>query len=173
MPFRIEDITARLSQHLGTSLSLEPNSPAPLIIVPPEHLLSVARRLKEDPDLAFVCLNCVTGIERAGSLEIVINLYSMKLKLMLALKVKADSENPEIPSVTGIWEAANWHEREVFDMYGIRFTGHPDHRRILCADDWEGYPLRKNYQPPLFFHDIPVTVNVPGGFQIPVTRVEK
>jgi len=173
MTFTIEDITARLSAHLECALSLEPNSPVPLIIVPPEQLRAAANRLRYDHDLWFEHLNCITGVERAGGYEIVITLFSTKLSMMLNIKVKATGEEPTIPSITDIFPAADWHEREVFDMFGIRFDGHYDHRRILCADDWEGYPLRKNYQPPLFFHDIPVTVNVPGGHQIPVTRVPK
>ncbi len=173
MSLTLEDITAHLSSHLQCSLSLEPNSPIPLIIIPSEYLRAASLYLRDDPSLSFDCLTCLTGIERGGGFEVVINLYSTKLSKMVSVKVKAGAEDPVIPSITDIWAAADWHEREAYDMFGIRFEGHYDHRRILCADDWEGFPLRKNYQPPLFFHDIPVTVNVPGGFQIPITRVEK
>ncbi len=173
MPLTIEDVATRLSTQLNISLSLEPNSPAPLIIIPADLLRDASKFLRDDDALRFESLNCITGVERAGAYEIVITLYSATIPLMLNLKVKATGEDPAIPSVTDIWPAADWHEREVFDMFGIRFEGHYDHRRILCADDWEGFPLRKDYQPPLFFHNIPVTVNVPGGLQIPLTRIAK
>ncbi len=166
----IEDIAARLSDHLQTSLSLEPNAPEPLLILPKEHLREVAYKLRDDPDMAFESLNCLTGMERGGGYEVVVTLFSRKLGVKLNLKVRAEAEEPSLPTLTDIWPAANWHEREAYDMFGIRFEGHPDPRRILCPDDWEGYPLRKSYQPPLFYHDIPVTVNVPGGAVSPAPR---
>ena len=61
---------------------------------------------------------------------------------------------PDLPSVVGVWRTADWHEREVYDLSGVNFTGHPDLRRILCPEDWEGYPLRKDYQMPLEYHGI-------------------
>jgi NADH:ubiquinone oxidoreductase subunit C len=75
----------------------------------------------------------------------VYHLHSIERNDRLRLKCRIGGENPEIASVTSVWRSANWYEREVFDLFGIRFLNHPDLRRILMPDDWEGYPLRKNY----------------------------
>ncbi|HOA82385.1 MAG TPA: NADH-quinone oxidoreductase subunit C [Thermodesulfovibrio thiophilus] len=77
--------------------------------------------------------------------EVVYNLYSIYEKIHIRIKTRVDEEESEIDSITELWETANWHERECFDMFGIKFKGHPDLRRILMPEDWEGYPLRKDY----------------------------
>ena len=91
--------------------------------------------------------------------EIVYHLWSTKARASLVLKVKLPrwkddqpGKLPEVSSVESVWRGADWHEREVFDLSGIRFLGHPDLRRILCPEDWEGYPLRKDYEMPLEYH---------------------
>jgi len=144
----------------------------PTVTVPAGQLSTMAMLLRDHPDMAFDCLMCLSGAERDGGLEAIYHLYSMPNDHKIILRVKVSKEDPVVPSVTPIWEAANWHEREAFDMFGIRFDGHPDLRRILCPDDWEGHPLRKDYQPPLWYHGIPVTVNVPGGATTPDSRAE-
>lgn len=73
----------------------------------------------------------------------------------IAIKVRVERDHPSIPSVADVWPAANWHEREAFDLFGIVFERHPDLRRILCCDDWVGHPLRKDYEFPLEYHGIP------------------
>jgi NADH-quinone oxidoreductase subunit C len=80
----------------------------------------------------------------------------MKLRHKFVLKVELPRDNPKIGTVEGVWAIANWHEREAFDMFGIRFEGHSDLRRILCPDDWEGYPLRKDYEQPETYRGMPV-----------------
>jgi len=77
--------------------------------------------------------------------EVVYNLFSIWRRLHIRVKAKVDDDEPEIDSITELWQGANWHERECFDMFGIRFKGHPDLRRILMPDDWDGHPLRKDY----------------------------
>ena len=146
----------------------------PWIEVAPEHLVAVATYLRDEPDLRFAMLNCVSGVDyfepdakKAAKndwqphLEVVYHLSSIAHKTTLVLKVilprwKGDKpgELPEVPSVSGVWSTANWHERETFDLVGVRFTGHPDMRRILCPEDWIGHPLRKDYEMPLEYHGI-------------------
>jgi NADH-quinone oxidoreductase subunit C len=94
-------------------------------------------------------------------IELVYHLWSTGARVSLVVKTslprwKNDTpgEIPEIPSVAGVWRTADWHEREVYDMSGVNFVGHPDLRRILCPEDWEGYPLRKDYEMPLDYHGI-------------------
>jgi len=146
----------------------------PWIEVAPDGLVPLCKYLRDEPDLAFGMLNCVSGVDyfepdakkaaKTGwqpHLEIVYHLSSLTHKTTLVLKVilprwKDDKpgELPEVPSLSGIWGTANWHEREVFDLMGVRFTGHPDLRRILCPEDWVGHPLRKDYEMPLEYHGI-------------------
>jgi len=90
----------------------------------------------------------------------VYDLWSFDHRHSIAIKVFTPREAPSIPSVVDLWSAADWHEREAFDMFGIDFPGHPDLRRILCADDWEGFPLRKDYQFPREYHGIPGSVEL-------------
>jgi len=117
------------------------------IIVPVAKLLDVAAHLRDAPDAAFDLCSDVTATDwppRAERFDVVYCLYSTRHRHRVRVKVKAADQQP-VPSVTGIWPAANWLEREVFDMFGIEFAGHPDMRRILLPEEWQGYPLRKDY----------------------------
>jgi NADH-quinone oxidoreductase subunit C len=120
------------------------------VVVRPQDIQSVCRFLRDDPDLAFDFLSDVTGVDRlklpesSPRFEVVYHLYSLAYKRRLRLKVRV-GERESVPTVTGVWETANWHEREVYDLFGVPFDGHPDLRRILMPDDWEGHPLRKDY----------------------------
>ncbi|PYR31746.1 MAG: NADH-quinone oxidoreductase subunit C [Acidobacteria bacterium] len=117
------------------------------LIVPLARLLEVARHLREAPDAAFDMCSDVTASDwppRAERFDVIYCLYSTRRRHRVRVKVKA-AENQPVPSVTGIWRSANWLEREVFDMFGVNFTGHPDRRRILMPDDWQGHPQRKDY----------------------------
>ena len=146
----------------------------PWIEVTAEVLPDVGAFLRDDDDLRFNMLNCITAVDyfepdekKAAKvdwdphLELVYHLSSVSKKHTLVVKVKlprwkddVPGQLPEIPSVSGIWSTANWHEREVFDLSGVQFTGHPDLRRILCPEDWVGHPLRKDYEMPLEYHGI-------------------
>ena len=88
---------------------------------------------------------CLSGADYKDRFEVVYHLYSMENKHKITLKATVDRNNPEIDSVAGIWATADWHERECYDLVGIKFIGHPDRRRILMPEDWEGHPLRKDY----------------------------
>ncbi len=117
------------------------------VFIRKEDIVRVCRFLKEDPDLQYNFLSDLCVVDRLGQeprFEVVYNLYSIPYALRVRLKVKV-SEGGEVDTVTGVWGTANWHEREVFDMFGVRFRGHPDLRRILMPEDWHGHPLRKDY----------------------------
>lgn len=123
-------------------------TPATLLIHA-DDLLTVAEALWENPETFFDQLACVTGIDNgteANTMELIYNLYSIPFHQLLALKVVLDRKNPEVESVSSIWKSANWLEREIFDMYGVKFLNHPDLRRILMPADWDGFPLRKDYK---------------------------
>ena len=114
--------------------------------VRPAKIASVCGFLKYDQ--SFVRLSSVTAVDRYPAeprFEVVYHLHSIDRKERVRLKCRLGGENPEIESVTSVWRGAGWYEREVFDLFGIRFLNHPDLRRIMMPDDWEGHPLRKDY----------------------------
>ena len=114
--------------------------------IAPGKIASVCGFLKYDQQ--FVRLSTVTAVDRYPSeprFEVVYHLHSIEHNSRVRLKCRVRGEDPVIDSVTGVWRSADWYEREVFDLFGIRFLGHPDLRRILMPDDWEGHPLRKDY----------------------------
>lgn len=115
--------------------------------------------LRDDKDMQFDYLSLLSGMDYKDSFGVVYHLYSIPLKHKIVLKVKLNREKPIVPSIERVWKTANWHERETFDMFGIEFEGHSDLERILCPDDWEGYPLRKDYIAPKEYHGIDATPN--------------
>jgi NADH-quinone oxidoreductase subunit C len=118
------------------------------VVVPREQLLRAAEYLAAQTSLGFSFLADITTVDRfpmEPRFEINYHLLSIERRDRLRLKVRLPGAEPSLPSVTPVWPTANWHERENFDLFGIRFTGHPDLRRILMPDEWEGYPLRKDY----------------------------
>jgi NADH-quinone oxidoreductase subunit C len=108
-------------------------------------LKSVARRLKEHPQIGYQTLNWVAGIDRMKHFESLYHVYSWRTNTWLQLSVEVPFGTPEVDTVTDVWPAADWHEREAWDMVGIVYVGHPDLRRILLKDDFVGHPLRKDY----------------------------
>lgn len=118
------------------------------LIVLREHLVPVVDYLAKEPSLAFTFLSDITVVDRfpiEPRFEVNYQLLSIEGKQRLRLRVKLPGKDPSMPSVTPLFPTANWHEREIFDLFGIRFEGHPDLKRILMPDDWEGHPLRKDY----------------------------
>ena len=117
---------------------------------------AVAWFLKNEPDLAFDCLSNQSGVDypNRGCIEVVYNLFSYKHRHELTIKVTATRERPVVKTVERVWPAANWMEREIFDLLGVVFEGHGDLRRILLPDDWIGYPLRKDYVEAPEYHGI-------------------
>ena len=146
----------------------------PWVEVSPEGLVEVMTYFRDDDKLRFDMLNCITAVDyfqpdpkkaaKAGfdpHIELVYHLSSIRQKHTLVVKVKLPrwkgnvaGELPEVPTLSDVWRTADWHEREVFDLSGINFLGHPNLVRILCPEDWVGYPLRKDYEMPLEYHGI-------------------
>lgn len=110
-----------------------------------ESLHAVCEKLHSEPELGFDYLADITAIDWQDRIEVVYQLTNIAKNQKVALRVDLDRERPEIDSVTSIWKGADYQEREVFDLMGVVFKGHPDLRRILLPEDWEGYPLRKDY----------------------------
>ncbi len=125
-----------------------------------QDIIRVCEFLKTDPALAFDMLIDLCGVDMyrpAGRFEVVYNLYSLKNRAYVRLKVLVGEEDPVVDSATGVWAGANWHERETYDMYGIKFTGHPDLRRLYMPEEFEHFPLRKDF--PL--------MGIPDSLQLP------
>lgn len=169
------DIIALLEATFGPAVAAK-NATAldPFVAVDAAKLVEVGTFLRDDPRLKFELLNDITGVDyletdakkaaKAGyepHLEVLYHLSSFSfpgrrftVKLVLPRWKDTPGTLPEVPSVAGVWRTADWHEREVYDLVGLHFNGHPDLRRILLADDWVGHPLRKDYEFPLEYHGI-------------------
>ncbi|MCD1260888.1 NADH-quinone oxidoreductase subunit C [Paenibacillus athensensis] len=119
----------------------------PYIVVHSDYWLQTAELLRDHEELQCTYLRNLSGVDQETHLEVAYHLLSMTHNRNYCVKVKTDREQPSIPSVTPIWDTANWNEREVYDLLGIDFPGHPDLRRIMMPDDWVGHPLRKDYEP--------------------------
>jgi len=120
----------------------------PTLTLQRERIREVCQFLHDDPDLEFTYLSDLCGVDypdRNPRFEVVYHLYALSRRLRVRLKVGVPAESCSLPSVVSVWPSANWLEREIYDMYGITFTGHPDLRRILTPDGFEGYPLRKDF----------------------------
>jgi len=134
-----------------------------------EHLLAVCRFLRDQ--LGFELLSSISGVDFLDHLETVYHVRALSRHDVLQLRVRVDTQQPEVESVVSIWPGANWLEREVYDLFGIRFLGHPDLRRLLLDDDFVGYPLLKSFQsmPPVIKNrattQVPPTVAVAGTFE--------
>ena len=115
------------------------------VIIMPDLLLQVSQFLKATPGLEFNYLNCVTGVDYLDYLEVVYHLTSMEHNHSLVLKVRCSREKPEVPSVVSVWRGADLQEREIFDLLGITFVGHPNLKRIFMWEGFKGHPLRRDY----------------------------
>ncbi len=143
------EIIEIVKQHDAESVaSAVADGPYPHVVLKAEKLIAVADFLKSEPRLRFDLLRCISAIDwpTKNSIEVVYDLISTSLAHAFAVKVMLDRANPQVESVGGIWPAAQWHERESFDLMGVTFLHHPDLRRILMPEDWPGHPLRKDYE---------------------------
>jgi NADH-quinone oxidoreductase subunit C len=170
------EIIALLEKQFGAAITAK-NAEAldPFVVVDPAKLVEVATFLRDDPRLKFEILNDISGVDyletdakkaaKAGfdpHIEVVYHLSSFSfpgrrftVKLVLPRwKDGVVGQLPEVPTLCNVWQTADWQEREVFDLIGVKFLGHPDLTRILLNDDWVGHPLRKDYEFPLEYHGI-------------------
>lgn len=160
----MEKIVQLIQKSLGenTILSSNPKDTPQSINIDKENLLQICQLLFTHPELYFDSLSCITGIDNGpekATMEVIYNFYSIPFNHHLMLKVvlqRNEETHPSIDSVCSIWRTANWHEREIFDLLGIKFTNHPDLRRILMPADWQGHPLRKDYQDPETYRGISI-----------------
>jgi NADH-quinone oxidoreductase subunit C len=130
------------------------------VVLPKEIIVEVCRFLKEESQLEFDLLADLCGIDMYTPIKrfgVVYNLYSLKNKHRIRLKTFVEEEDPKLPTVTTVWGTANWHERETYDMFGVVFEGHPDLRRVYMPDEFEYFPLRKDF--PL--------MGIPGSIPLP------
>ncbi len=129
----------------------------PFVKVAAMKVHDIALVLRDDPDFRFDYLNCLSGMDYGKeTLGVVYHLSSMVHGHKLTLKTDVPTADAKVPSVSSIWPTANWHEREVWDMFGIVFMNHPDLRRILLPDDYPGHPLRKDFKVPEFYNGMKV-----------------
>ena len=157
----MSDIKAAIeSKFKGAVLDSTEHRTEITLLIKPVAIGDVCLFLRDDPAWVFKLLADIAGVDwpqREKRFDVVYNLYSPGKNVRLHLKVQV-SEGESIPSVASVWSSANWAEREVFDMFGVPFDGHPDLRRILMPDDWEGHPLRKDfplsYELPQFSHNL-------------------
>ncbi|WP_337866266.1 NADH-quinone oxidoreductase subunit C [Ignavibacterium sp.] len=171
----IEEIFQILKDNFPNSeLTLKTDIPTEsFIIIPPFDVDKFSLFLRDNSDLQFDSLMCLSGVDdfngqkvkdengneimQGGTLSVYYHLESTPLRHKLVLKTSTSRDNPEVVSIAEIWNSANWHEREAYDMFGIKFINHPDLRRILMPYDWEfGFPLRKDYQNPEFYQGMKV-----------------
>ena len=136
----------------------------PALLIAPDRIADVCLELRDNPKTYFDFLSCLSGVDygiEAGRFGVVYNLASIPYQTQLTLKVSKENgrdldDLPSFPTITSVYHAADWHEREAFDMIGIFFEGHPDLRRILLPDDWDGYPLRKDYKTAEYYKGIKI-----------------
>lgn len=162
------DIYQQLIQRFGADTFPENHldAPQPFLTVQPDAITDVCLFLRDSEGLYFDYLNCLSGVDYGATenrLTVVYHLYSLieghrlVLKCHLPRQLEGQPDFlPEIPSVASVWRTADWHEREIYDLLGIRFTNHPDLRRIFMPEDWVGHPLRKDYAPQTEYHSIKV-----------------
>lgn len=159
----IERLRARFGNALGAWREMNEGSEyqrrmgSYLEILAPQSLVDICLFLRDDSELQFDSLLLLSSFDNAGgTLGAVYHIESKTLGNHLALKVTVPADSAHIPSVTSVWAHANWQEREAWDMIGIHFDNHPDHRRILLDEDWPGHPLRKDFKEPDFYHGMKV-----------------
>lgn len=159
---KAEEIFKRLQSEFGEDVISNFNDGSgndkdPWLQVEPYSIEDVCTKLKTDPELHFDYLECLTGTDYPDEeqIAVVYHVYSYVLRHRIVLKCFLEREDPALPTLCNVWPTANWQERECFDLLGVLFDGHPDLRRLLLPDDWEGHPMRKDYEEADEYHGIP------------------
>ncbi|MBM4167053.1 MAG: NADH-quinone oxidoreductase subunit C [Ignavibacteria bacterium] len=154
-----QEILDKLKTQFGEAIldaKLEGN-PDAYIKVAAKSIKEIGMYLRDNDEMQFDFLSCLSGVDVGkGNLGVVYNLASITLKHKITLKIEVPVTDTHVPSVESVWRTADWHERECYDLVGIIFDGHPDLRRILLPNDWEGFPLRKDYKVPEFYRGMKV-----------------
>jgi len=161
-----EGIKALLAAKFGADVIVgeETGGLQSALLIQPDRITDVCLELRNNPETYFDFLSCLSGIDygtETNRFGVVYHLASIPYKTQLTLKVskennREESELPSFPSIVSVYRSADWHEREAYDMLGIFFEGHPDLRRILMPDDWEGFPLRKDYKNAEYYKGIKI-----------------
>jgi len=159
-----EEIKLLLTDNFGEGVIVgeETGGMQPALLVEPDHIAAVCLELRNNPTTYFDFLSSITGVDygvESGRFGVVYHLASIPFQSQLTLKISKENSRdlndlPVFPSITSVYRTADWHEREAYDLIGIFFQGHPDLRRILLPDDWEGFPLRKDYKNAEFYKGI-------------------
>ena len=161
-----EEIKLLLIEKFGAEVIIgeETGGLQPALLIDPARIADVCLELRNNSNTYFDFLSSVTGVDygvEAGRFGVVYHLASIPYQIQLTLKISADNDRdlnnlPTFPSVAAVYRTADWHEREAYDLLGIFFENHPDLRRILLPDDWEGFPLRKDYKTAEYYKGIKI-----------------
>lgn len=159
-----EEIGTLLKNQFGDAiLEVKLDVGEPWANVNPGRIAEVSRFLRDHSSTRFDYLRSLAALDYPTEFELVYHLFSLQHRHAFILKTRIPRENPSVATVEGVWPAANWHEREAYDLMGILFAGHSDLRRLLLPDDWEGHPLRKDYKEKDQYHGISTTREYPTG----------
>jgi NADH-quinone oxidoreductase subunit C len=161
-----QEIGALLTERFGKEKVLEVHEDERHghVRVAREDLVEVARFLRDDPRTRFEQCHDLTAVDWVDHFEVVVHAYSLSKRHSVCVKARTPSrDDNECPSLTSVWPTCDWHERETWDLMGVRFTGHPDLRRIMLPEDWQGHPLRKDEGNPLEYHGIPGIAAIRGA----------
>jgi len=161
-----EEIRLLLTEKFGPDVIIgeETTGLQPALLIEPGRIADVCLELRNNPKTYFDFLSCLTGVDygvEAMRFGVVYHLASIPYQTQLTLKVSVENDRdlnnlPSFPSISSVYRTADWHEREAYDLVGIFFEGHPDLRRILLPDDWEGFPLRKDYKTAEYYKGIKI-----------------
>jgi len=141
----VENATALVGE-LGKKFDYVEVNEQSTVIIPADKLLEFMQALKDDYGMEYLTNETAADYPSENKFEVVYNISSLENGITIMVKTAVDRDNPELPSVFPIWGGANWQEREIYDLLGVVFTGHPNPRRILLDYDYEGHPLRKDFQ---------------------------